>query len=177
MQAWLAEHHPALTWWCPQLPPSPAQAIAQLAAGTAGWPRATTAVVGSSLGGFYATVMAQRHGWRCVVINPAVNPARDLAAHIGETTAFHDPSQRLQFDASFIDELARLAPAEPLDLQRTLAVIATGDEVLDWHEMHARYEGAHRRVVEGSDHALSDFADHLPAITAFLGLMPSNPRP
>lgn len=177
MQAWLAEHHPTLTWWCPQLPPSPAQAIAQLEAGTAGWPRQTTAVVGSSLGGYYATVMAQRHAWRCVVINPAVNPARDLAAHIGEQTAYHDPSQRLHFDASFIDELMRQTPAEPLDLRRTLAVIATGDEVLDWREMHARYEGSQRLVVQGSDHALSDFADHLPAIAAFLGLTPSQPHP
>jgi hypothetical protein len=170
MQSWLAATHPGLTWWCPQLPPSPAAAIALAEAGTASWPAATTAVVGSSLGGFYATVLAQSHSWRCVVINPAVNPARDLAAYIGEQTAFHDPSQRLHFDAAFIDELRSMEPRPPCDFSQTLAVIATGDEVLDWHEMHARYEGAQRRVVEGSDHALSDFADHLPAIADFLGL-------
>jgi predicted esterase YcpF (UPF0227 family) len=53
-----------------------------------------------------------------------------------------------------------------------MAVIATGDEVLDWHEMQARYLGCRLRIVEGSDHALSDFEKHLPAILQFLGFDP-----
>ena len=51
-----------------------------------------------------------------------------------------------------------------------MAVIAKGDEVLDWHEMTARYAGAHIRLLEGGDHAISDFDDHLPAILDFLAL-------
>ena len=50
------------------------------------------------------------------------------------------------------------------------AVVATGDEVLSWREMRARYAACRLRVVEGSDHALSDFDEHLPAVLAFLGL-------
>ena len=54
--------------------------------------------------------------------------------------------------------------------ERYYALIAKGDEVLDWREMSARYEGAASRLLEGSDHGLSDFAQHLPALLHFLHL-------
>ena len=73
-------------WWCPQLPPSPREAMALVREGTAGWPAASSAVLGSSLGGFYATVVAEATGWPAVLLNPAVDPARDLAAYVGELT-------------------------------------------------------------------------------------------
>mgnify|MGYP001627309055 CR=1 FL=1 len=87
MQAVLRERHPGVTWWCPQLPPSPRAAMALVEQGIAGWPRERMAVVGSSLGGFYATWVAERTGCRAVLLNPAVHAARDLARHIGEQTA------------------------------------------------------------------------------------------
>jgi predicted esterase YcpF (UPF0227 family) len=167
---WLAQHRPELHWCCPQLPPSPAQALALAERCTHGWPRDGTAVMGSSLGGFYATVLAQRHGWRAVVVNPAVDPARDLAAHIGEQAAWHDPQLRFEFRPEHVEQLRRMHADAPRDPRRLLAVIATGDEVLDWREMRARYDGASVLQVDGSDHALSDFDRHLPAILGFLGL-------
>jgi len=171
LQAWLAAHRTEVQWWCPQLPPSPREAWDLIDRGTQGWPTHTSAVVGSSLGGFYATVLAARCGWRCAVINPAVDPARDLATHIGEHTAYHDATQRLHFAPGFVDELRALARPEPaVDPQRTLALIATGDEVLDWTEMRARYADAQLHIVEGSDHGLSDFDQHLPVLLDFLGL-------
>jgi predicted esterase YcpF (UPF0227 family) len=171
LRGWLARHRPALHWWCPQLPPSPRAAMALVEAGLADWPAGGFAVCGSSLGGFYATVVAVRHGCRAVVINPAVDPARDLARHIGEQTAWHDPTERFFFRPEFVDELRTLAVPQPADLSRVLAIIAQGDEVLDWREMRARYQGARLQVVEGSDHALSDFDDHLPVLLDFLGLL------
>ena len=89
MAAWVRAHRPDLVWCCPQLPPSPQAAIDDVMAAIAGWPRERMAVVGSSLGGFYATVVAERTGCRAVLLNPAVDPARDLAAYIGEQTAWH----------------------------------------------------------------------------------------
>jgi predicted esterase YcpF (UPF0227 family) len=170
MHAWMQAHRLGVHWWCPQLPPSPAEAMAMVEAGIAGWPHGSMAVVGSSLGGFYATVVAERHGCRCVVLNPAVDPARDLAAYIGEQTAFHDPAERFFFRAGFVDELRALAPAALTRPARYMAVVAQGDEVLDWREMSARYAGARLRLLEGGDHALSDFDDHLPHILRFLDL-------
>lgn len=166
----VARDHPSVTWWCPQLPASPRAAMDLVLQGVAQWPRAAMAVVGSSLGGFYATCVAQATGCRAVVLNPAVHPARDLARHIGEHTAWHDPAQRFDFRAAYVDELRQLEPGPLRDPSKVLAVIAKGDEVLDWREMVARYPGAHLRLLEGSDHALSDFDDHIAEVLDFLRL-------
>jgi len=170
---WLAAHRPDITWWCPQLPPSPAEAMALVEQGTAGWPAdraGRRAVLGSSLGGFYATVVAERWGCPAVVMNPAVQPARDLVHYVGEQHAFHDPSQTFEFRAGYIDELRALDPGPITRPERYFTLIAKGDELLDWREMSARYPGAQGRLLEGSDHGLSDFAEHLPAILRFLQL-------
>jgi hypothetical protein len=177
LSAWLAAHRPDVTWWCPQLPPSPRQAIALAEQGTAGWPREAMAVLGSSLGGFYATVLAERWGCRAAVINPAVNPARDLAGFVGEQAAFHDASQRFEFRREFVDDLRALAPGPITRPERYFALIAKGDELLSWREMSARYPGAQGRLLEGSDHGVSDFADHLPAVLQFLQLAATNDDP
>jgi len=167
--AWLAEHRPEVVWHCPQLPPSPGAAVRDVIAHTARWPRDTMGVVGSSLGGFYATVVAERVGCRAVLLNPAVDPARDLARYIGEISAWHS-DERFHFRAEFIDELRQLTPSALTDPARYLAIIAKGDEVLAWHEMSARYAGCHVKLLEGSDHALGDFELHLPDLLRFLGL-------
>lgn len=159
-----------ITWACPQLPPSPALAWALIEQTVRDWPTDTMAVVGSSLGGFYATVLAERRGCRAAVINPAVEPARDLARYIGEQTAFHDPQDRFFFRAEFIDELKALAPHPITRPDRYWALIAKGDEVLDWNEMLARYRNAQVTLLEGSDHAVSDFDLHMPALLRWLGL-------
>ena len=170
LAGWLATHRPALHWWCPQLPPSPREAMALVLGGIRDWPAESSAVLGSSLGGFYATAVAQATGWPGVVMNPAVDPARDLAAHIGEQTACHDPAERFFFRAEYVDELRALHAGPLAHPERLLAVIAQGDELLDWREMAARYAGARLHVLPGSDHALSDFDAHLPLILDFLQL-------
>ena len=165
--------HPQMVWWCPQLPPSPAEAAQMLMAGVAEWPRAGMAVIGSSLGGFYASWIAEQTGCRAVLLNPAVHPARDLARHIGEQTAWHDPAQRFYFHPAYVDALRAMesaadSPAARAAMARTFAIIAKGDEVLDWREMAARYPLARVRLLEGSDHALTDFAEHLDEVFDFL---------
>ncbi|MEY2893771.1 MAG: hypothetical protein RJA98_3679 [Pseudomonadota bacterium] len=170
MAAWMAEHRPDVVWCCPQLPPSPAGALALISELTRDWPADTTSVVGSSLGGFYATVLAEARGCRALLLNPAVNPARDLTKHIGETTQWHS-DEAFFFRPEFVDELRAMAPAAITRPERYGAVIAQGDEVLDWREMAARYVGSDLRIHEGGDHAISDFEPvHLPGCVAFLGL-------
>ena len=129
------------------------------------------AVVGSSLGGFYATWVAARTGCRAVLLNPAVNPARDLQRYIGEQTSWHDPQDHFFFRPEFITELQALeCPGQPAPAQ-VLAIIAKGDEVLDWREMQQRYPGSRIRLLEGGDHALSDFdTAHIDTVFDFLQL-------
>jgi len=171
--AWVAAHRPGLVWWCPQLPASPAESMRALMTGISAWPVERMAVIGSSLGGFYATALAERRGCRAVLLNPGVDPARDLADAIGATTAWHS-DEPFDFRPEYVAELRAIGPpAQLTNLNRYFAVIAKGDEVLSWREMSERYAGAHIRLIEGSDHALSDFDDHFPAVLAFLGLGPA----
>jgi predicted esterase YcpF (UPF0227 family) len=169
--------HPTVTWWCPQLPPSPRAAAELIRQVTVGWPRERLAVVGSSLGGFYARWFALQTGCRAVLLNPASFPARDLSAHIGEQTTWQNPDERFFFEPAFVNELrlleadiARLAPLNPMTPDRLMAIVAKGDEVLDWREMQAFCEGGDVRLLEGGDHAISDFEEHMDAVFGFLRL-------
>lgn len=175
----VAAQHPGVVWWCPQLPPSPAQAMALVTQGTAHWPRSAMAVVGSSLGGFYARWLALQTGCRAVLLNPAAHPARDLGRYIGEQTHWHDPQQNFFFQPGYVDELrtleadiARLAAQQPTTPAQQFAIVAQGDEVLDWREMHAFCAGGGLRLLPGGDHAISDFDDHIDALFGFLNLQP-----
>ena len=168
MARWLAAQRPDVRWWCPQLPPSPAAAWALIEQGIARWPQHETVVVGSSLGGFYATAVAEATGCRALLLNPAVDPARDLATQVGEQSQFHAPEERFFFRPEYIAELKALTVPAITRPERYSAIIAKGDEVLDWREMVARYPGATIRLLEGSDHGLGDFNDHLPFVQEFL---------
>ena len=106
-----------------------------------------------------------------MLLNPAVDPARDLAGYVGEQAAWHDPDQKFEFRPEFIDELRAMEVGPLTDLSRYYAVIAKGDEVLDWREMTARYAGARIRLLEGGDHALSDFDHQIDDVFAFLDLL------
>lgn len=168
----VALQHPDVQWWCPQLPPSPREAIDLLIRGVADWPRHSMAVVGSSLGGFYATWLAGTTHCRAVLLNPAVHPARDLARHIGDQTTWHDPAEHFYFRREYIDELRTLDAGPLTRPERVFAVIAKGDEVLDWREMSARYPGSRIKLIDGGDHGLSDFEQqHLDEVLGFLDLV------
>lgn len=167
--AWVHAQAPQVVWCCPQLPPSPRLAIEQLERVLGGWPAEGRALIGSSLGGFYATVLAERFGCPAVLLNPAVHPARDLATRVGEQTEWHG-GETFRFEAAHVDELRQLMPPALSAPERYLAIIAKGDEVLDWREMVARCAGSRIELLEDGDHALSDYDRHLPAIGEFLGL-------
>lgn len=170
MAACVQQNHPHVTWWCPQLPPSPLAAMAVIREGIAAWPRDTMAVIGSSLGGFYATAVAEEYGCKAVLLNPAVHPERDLAGFIGEQSSWQDPNEHFFFEPKFIDELHQLQVGALKIPSHYLAIIAKGDEVLDWREMTARYALAQQHLLEGSDHGLSDFESLLPLVLDFLAL-------
>lgn len=151
----------------PALPPSPAQAIAQVVRELAPGPDDT--LIGSSLGGFYAIHLAERFGCRAVLLNPAVQAPRDLASQVGPQTGYHD-GQPFEFLPAYIDELKALAVPAITRPERYFLVAAQGDEVLDWREMVAFCRGARQKVLPGGDHGLSDFADHLDEVLAFAGV-------
>ena len=170
LHQWLQTNRPDVEWCAPLLPPSPEGAWQLINQATADWPAGEMVVIGSSLGGFYATAVAEARGCRALLFNPAVDPVRDLAPYVGELSYFHAPDQRFNFRPVYLDELRALAVPAITRPERYAALIAKGDEVLDWREMTARYPGATIRLLEGSDHGLSDFEEHLPWVLEQLQL-------
>ena len=151
---------------CPQLPASPAEAIALALSLAREGPIEELCLIGSSLGGFYATWIAEQLGCRAVLLNPAVQPPRELEQYVGISTAYHS-AQPFEFKHGYIDELRALAVPETTRPERYFLIAATGDEVLDWREMQAHYPQARQIIIEGSDHGMSDFAEHLDAVLDF----------
>lgn len=151
---------------CPRLPASPTAAM-QLARSLCQSVRAEElALIGSSLGGFYATALAEEYGCRAVLLNPAITPAEDLRKQVGVQRAWHSDEQ-FEFRAEYVDELAPIARHRITRPERYFLVAATGDEVLDWRQMVGHYPGARHKVIEGSDHGLSDFAQYMEEVVHF----------
>jgi predicted esterase YcpF (UPF0227 family) len=151
---------------CPQLPASPKAAIELALLLAERYAPGELAIVGSSLGGFYATWLAERLDCRAVLINPAVNPLKDLDQHVGVTTAYHS-DEPFEFKREYIDELAALRVERITRPERYFLLAATGDEVLDYRDMVAHYPGARQHVIEGSDHAISEFPQYVDEVLDF----------
>ena len=129
-------------------------------------PDATFAFVGSSLGGYYATHLAERFGARAVMINPAIRPYDDLAPYKGTQTNMYTGAAFEVTDAHF-DELRALAVPRITRPGRYFLLVQTGDEVLDYREAIAYYGGAWQYVQGGGDHAFQGFEAQIPAILRF----------
>jgi predicted esterase YcpF (UPF0227 family) len=160
---YMAERGLGAHYACPALPPLASDAIMEIERLTL----KDACLVGSSLGGFYATCLAEKHSARAVLINPAIDPHVGLRAYLGRQRNLHtgDP---YELTAAHLEEWRRLyVPA--ITPQRYLLIVETADEVLDYRAAVARYAGAEQHVIEGGDHSLQSFPEHLPRILRFAG--------
>ena len=152
-----------LDYRVPEMHHRPKQAITQVESACVGVAPADLTLVGSSLGGFYATVVAERLGCRAALLNPAVHPHLHFAKYLG-------PQQNLYTGESFeltrehVNELHALDPASITRPERYWLFVETGDDVLDYREATAFYAGALQEVIRGGDHSLSSFPEHVPDI-------------
>lgn len=154
---------------CPQLPASPRAAIGVALAAAKLEDPARLALIGSSLGGYYATYVAEQTGCRAVLLNPAIRPYEDLRAHLGAQPVYFSDAT-IEIKPEHLDELRAIDTPRITRPERYFLIAATGDELIDWRTMAEKYAGCRQRVIEDSDHALSDFADHLDEVLAFCGI-------
>jgi predicted esterase YcpF (UPF0227 family) len=147
----------------PALPHRPAQAAALLDDLARARPGAV--LVGSSLGGYYAAWLAEKHGLKAVLVNPAVRPYELLRAALGPQQNLHT-GERYRLTPAHLEELAALEVGR-ITPERYLLLVQTGDEVLDYRQALVRYRGCRTIVVAGGDHGLSDFAVYLDLVLAF----------
>lgn len=161
--------------WIPQLPASPREAMElvhdEVALRLDQNPDLSLGFIGSSLGGFYATVLAEcwpEHS-RALLLNPAVKPYDDLHDQTGRQKVYFS-EEEINFLPDYLSDLKAMEPDRLTCLSRYCLVAASGDEVLDFGMMTHRYEGAHQLRINGSDHALTEFDQVWPLARLFLGL-------
>jgi len=152
-------------YYCPALSNSPREAIAQVETRLLGNTQAVT-LVGSSLGGFYATYLAEKHGWKAVLINPAVHVHALLRKALGPQTNWHTGEQWVLTE-DHLAELAAMDVARITRPERYLLMVQTGDEVLDYRDAVSYYANARNIVESGGDHGFIDFERHLSTILDF----------
>jgi predicted esterase YcpF (UPF0227 family) len=162
----LAAHRPDLDFICPALPVSPQRAMQLIEFELESIARSEVTLIGSSLGGFYATSLVERFGFRAVLLNPAIKPQRDLKSYLGEQTVYGS-DQTVWVREEFLDELEALDVPKIADASRYFLLAAKGDELIDWRDMVAKYQGAATHLIDGSDHGISDFADYIELVLDF----------
>ncbi len=162
MGKYLAERGLAGEYACPALPPSAEDALREVEQFRLD---GNTCFIGSSLGGFYATYLAEKHAARAVLINPAIEPHVGLRGYLGPQKNLYtgEPYELTEAHLRAWQKLyvPRITP------QRYLLLVETGDEVLDYRQAVERYAGAAQLVVQGGDHSLQSFPRQLPRILEF----------
>lgn len=154
---------------CPQLPASPRAAAETALAAAQLEPTEKLTLIGSSLGGYYATWLAERLGCRAVLLNPAIRPYEDLKAHLGRQPVYFSDAS-IEMKPEYLDELLALDVLRITRPERYFLIAATGDQLIDWRTMVARYVDCRQRIIEGSDHELSDFAQYAGEVLEFCGV-------
>ena len=151
----------------PQLPASPAAAIAIAKALVR--QHGVTTVVGSSLGGYYATHLAEIFDLRAVLVNPAVVAYLSLEKYLGPQRWLYT-GESFDFTAQHIDELRAIHHPQLIHPEHYWLLAEEGDETLDYRHAVARYAGAKQTILPGGDHSFTRWNDYLDDIIHFDGL-------
>jgi len=164
----MAERGLADQFWCELLPVSPHQAVEKIEKALTQSSTAPT-LVGSSLGGFYATYLAEKHDLRAVLVNPAAVAHLSLADYVGLQTNTYT-GEIFEFTREHVAELTTLEVPQLSKPERFWLLLETGDELLDYRQAVRKYAGARQTVIEGGDHSFQNFPDFVDAIIDFAGL-------
>ena len=152
---------------CPQLPASPREAVAlttdlikRHGVGT---------VVGSSLGGYYSTYLAETSDLKAVLVNPAVVAHLSLQDYVGPQRWLYT-NESFEFTRDHVEELRAIEVPVLSKPQNVWLLVEEGDETLDYRHAVGRYAGARQTVLPGGDHSFTRWDDYLDSIIEFAGL-------
>ena len=169
---WIAQNAPGIEFICPLLPPYADQAMALLCEIVEARLPEPVFVVGSSMGGFFATCLAEQYGLRAVLINPAVSPGRGLDKWLGENRNY-TTDEKWVFEPQHIAEYIALDPGDIKDKSHYKVLLQTGDEVLDYRDAQRRYQGADMSIEQQGDHSFINYHQHLASIVQVLMATPT----
>jgi predicted esterase YcpF (UPF0227 family) len=171
-EQWLSAHSLDIPFYCPALSSEPDKAIEQLESLVESI-SAPVGLVGSSMGGFYATWLSEKYNVRSVLINPAVRPYEFMAEYLGENANYHTGEcyilEQRHVDIAKTLEVSTISKPENL-----WVLLQTGDEVLDYRQAEKKYEHCSLTIEQGGDHSFQNYQRHLPDMIKFLNLLPTN---
>jgi len=150
----------------PELSHEPARAIADLSAIIEDRAQ-PVALIGSSLGGYYATWLAERYGLRAALINPAVRPAELWQSHLGRNQNFYS-GRRYEITPAHVEQLRQLEVPVLRHPENLLLLVQTGDETLDYRLAVDKYKSSASIIQPGGNHSFVNFEGMLPDIIRFL---------
>lgn len=162
---WLGQHDLSVTFHAPVLPTAPQDCAAIIRDLLAPLPAEHTCLIGSSLGGFWATWAVETFGCRAVLVNPAVQPSALVARYAGAQQNHHTGQTEIILP-EYADQL-RSYERRPAHTSRYWLLVQTGDETLDYRAAVAWYAGCRQSVEEGGNHGFAGFENWLPRILAF----------
>ncbi|MDH5612009.1 MAG: esterase [Gammaproteobacteria bacterium] len=170
LHAYMAQRNRLDQLIIPEISPVPAEAMSILVALFEQHRKsANVAVAGSSLGGFYATYLAERFGCKATLINPAVRPQILLKKYLGENTNYHT-TEKWVLDESHIEQFRQLDTNTITRPERYLLLLQKGDETLDYRQALEKYQGCPMVLEEGGDHSFTGFENHIAQILDFCGI-------
>lgn len=170
MQSYMQDHLCADALICPQIPEYPDQAkhfLEDLVEKTLLTNQLS--FIGSSLGGYYATYLADKYSGVAALINPSVKPFETLMQYLGENIFYYE-DRSWHFDESHIKQLKQLEVPTIKNPQDFLVLLQTGDETLDYREAVRKYGASHCVVEQGGNHAFNDFQRHIPGLLKFCNI-------
>ena len=170
-QGWLASHAPEVTFVCPQLSSYPAQAIKQLRELVTNHEADELYLIGSSLGGFWATYLIE-NGWaeKAVLVNPAVMPQSRFNEFVGKELKHYYSDEVLMLSEQDLVDLARADKPLIEFPQKYWLMVQTGDETLDYRMAVKKYEASEKLIEEGGNHSFENYESWLPKIANYFSL-------
>lgn len=172
-KAYLEQHLPDVNFYCPQLKNSPKQAIKQLEqyltqTNSADNANVSWTLIGSSLGGYFATYLSEHFGIKAVLINPAIKPYELLAGYEGEQVNPYT-QEKYYVERNYLNDLMQLEKNSIIK-SRYMTMVQTGDEVLNYQQAVDKFKDSHLIVQNGGDHSFVNYENMLPQIVEFLQL-------
>lgn len=172
MHSRMAERGMGKAFVCPQLPAAPAEAVRLTEEIVETQP--VVALVGSSLGGYYATWLAEKYDLPAVLVNPSVVPSMSLEKYLGEQRWLYS-GERFDFTRQHIEELRAIDVPMLADPKRYWLMVEEGDETLDYRQAVRRYAGARQTVLPGGDHSFTRWTEYLDAVIDYCLGIPAQP--
>lgn len=167
VQQWLAANHREIAYHCPQLTPYPEQTRQQLEQLVESLLPQPVYIIGSSLGGFWASWLVEKYNLRALLINPSVRPYDFMPSCLGVELKSYHSEEKYYLTEQHIAEIKQYDIA-PQRKDNYWLLVQTGDEVLDYRQAVAKYAASKQTLEQGGDHSFQQFERYLQTGLDFL---------